>query len=141
MHNFTVQSGVTLTLTGCAYPRPLIIAATGAVEIQGTIDVSAFAGPYAGAGGSPPCGQILPLGNGGGGVGQSTNYPNSSAGGGSFCSPGGSGAVSSGTVAPGGSLYGTATLVPLVAGSAGGNNNGGGRARVRAEEPSRSPRG
>ena len=75
-------------------------------------------------GGVPPCGAALPLGNGGGGSGYGGNYPTSGAGGGSFCGLGGTGG-GTGTLAPGGSTYGIATLIPLVAGSAGGAFNPG----------------
>jgi hypothetical protein len=119
MHNFTVESGATLVLNGCSYPRPLIFAVLGAADIQGIINVAA-SGQFPGPGGFPPCEAVNPLGPGGGGVGFSTNYLTSAPGGGSYCGGGGNGS-GTGTLAPGGNPYGLATVIPLAAGSAGGN--------------------
>jgi hypothetical protein len=128
MHDFTVQNAAVLALTSCAYPRPMIFAVLGSANIEGNIDLTG-SGTTAGPGGFPVCNSgNLNLGPGGGGQGFGTNFPSSSAGGGSFCGAGGTG-VGTGTIAPGGNVYGVATLIPIAAGSGGGYlNNGSGYA-------------
>ena len=114
-----VASGQILTLNG---PNPVVIASLGDVDIQGSVNVNGnYNGYYAGAGGWPPFGQNSngPQGPGAGGNGFSATYPTSAAGGGSYCGKGGKGA-GTGLIAPGGSTYGNAAIVPLLAGSAGG---------------------
>ena len=115
----TVASGQILTLNG---PNPVIIASLGDVDIQGSVNVNGFYGSYSpGAGGWPPAGMNAngPQGPGAGGNAQSATYPTSGAGGGSYCGTGGKGG-GTGLIAPGGSTYGNAQNVPLLAGSAGG---------------------
>jgi hypothetical protein len=111
--SFTVASNVTLLLRG---PRVEIIAAARDVDIQGTITAAADPGS-SGPGGYPNT--SLNEGPGAGGNGFVGAFPTSAAGGGSYCGTGGTGS-GTGTIARGGSVYGTPELVPLVAGSAGG---------------------
>ncbi len=120
--SLTIQSSAVLTLLSNVEPRPVILAVVGDVDIQGDIAIAgAFNGP--GSGGNPVFGSGA-QGPGGGGNGLSISYPNSAAGGGSFCGVGG-GAAGVAPLAPGGSMYGHADLIPLVGGSAGGYANGG----------------
>jgi hypothetical protein len=118
-----IASGQILTLNG---PNPVIIASLGDVDIQGAVNVNGFyAGLYPGAGGFPPFGSnsAAPQGPGAGGNGFSPTYPASAAGGGSYCGVGAKG-TGTGLIAPGGSTYGNAQIVPLLAGSAGGYYSG-----------------
>ena len=115
----TIASGQILTLNGA---NPVIIAALGPVDIQGSVNVNGvYASLYPGAGGWPPADNngAAPQGPGAGGNGLSPTYPTSGAGGGSYCGTGGKGA-GTGLIAPGGGTYGNAQLIPLLAGSAGG---------------------
>jgi hypothetical protein len=127
VHDFGITSSGTLSLyASTSYlVYPVIVAATGVVDVQGTISLGAWnIGQYGGAGGNPI--QSIgywSTGPGGGGTGQGTLYPNSGAGGGSFCGVGGTGAGTA-PLAPGGGTYGTASLIPLVGGSAGGYGAG-----------------
>jgi hypothetical protein len=98
--------------------NPIIIAVRTTVKIQGTFNVDA-SGYNPGPGGFP-VGQVL--GPGGGGSGHAAQFPNSAAGGASFCGQGGSAAFASGNQAPGGQVYGTAAVIPLQGGSAGGED-------------------
>jgi hypothetical protein len=130
MRNFTVQSSSTVVLAsaqggiGSQYPLPVIFAVLEKVEIEGAIDLTANGQNYAGAGGNPVYGGGSGQGFGGGQNGYTAGTdPYSAPGGGSFCGTGGTGG---GTMdggyplAQGGTPYGTAKIVPLVAGSAGG---------------------
>jgi hypothetical protein len=117
--SLTIASGQILTLNGA---NPVIIAALGPVDIQGSVNVNGvYASLYPGAGGWPPADNngAAPQGPGAGGNGLSPTYPTSGAGGGSYCGTGGKGA-GTGLIAPGGGTYGNAQLIPLLAGSAGG---------------------
>jgi hypothetical protein len=141
--SFTLTSGSTLNLLGS---RPLIIAADGPIEIDGTITTTEFnsngssfgggaASPNrAGGGGQSP----VDTANGGGqgGAAVQDTQPRG-AGGGAFCGPGGQGSLpvgsDAGTPSMGGTPYGPPELVPLMGGSSGGatdffsdSNHGGG---------------
>lgn len=94
------------------------IVALESFEILGSIDAGAQTS-YASAGGFAPPGkeETKGLGPGGGGAGSPTN----GGAGGSYCGLGGNGAANmNGMVAEPGVAYGSAAIVPLVGGSAGG---------------------
>jgi hypothetical protein len=134
-NSFTVEQTAALRFTGVL---PVIVVVRGSVNIQGQVLVNAINGA-AGPGGFEGT-------NPGPGVGQngvSAGFPNSGAGGGSFCGVGGAGAASSPPAAQGGATYGNAALVPLFGGSAGGLTNsasasagpgGGGAIEIAAGE-------
>jgi hypothetical protein len=136
MRNFTVESTGTLTLAsaqggiGIQFPLPVIFAVLGQVEIEGAIELNGHAQDYAGAGGNPVYGGSGALGPGGGQNGYIPGTdPSSAPGGGSFCGTGGmgGGTLDGGyPLAQGGTPYGNAKLIPLVAGSAGGYSGPGG---------------
>jgi hypothetical protein len=120
MSALTVDSSANLAFSE---NRPIILAVLGPVDIQGTISVAAF--QYNGGNGATNwSGTSAPQGPGAGGNGFTANFPASGGGGGSYCGVGGTAAVTSGTAAPGGSVYGNATITPLLAGSAGGYVDG-----------------
>jgi hypothetical protein len=102
----------------------LAIVALDSFDVQGKIDASAQS-DYESAGGFRVVGSNARGGGEGGGFeGSATN----GAGGGSFCGVGGKGAaIAGGTLGAGGRPYGSASLIPLVGGSAGGAGvlNGG----------------
>jgi hypothetical protein len=126
VHDFTITTSGTLSLRQQAGHSlyPVIIAALGAVDIQGTLWLGAWdaSGAIGGAGGNPAYGGT-DLGPGAGGAGGSVLFPNSGPGGGSFCGTGGLGGGTS-PLASGGTPYGTANLIPLLGGSGGGYGNG-----------------
>jgi hypothetical protein len=115
--SWTIESTGTLTLNG-TFPLALVALTTITVFANGTIDGTT----------NPPGGFAAPTpdyvqGAGpGGGAGASNNGTGAGAGGGSYCGTGGTG-TSSTAVTP---AYGTSALVPLVAGSSGGNSGYGG---------------
>ena len=135
--NFTtinIPSGVTVTFTRNAANTPAILLATGAVTINGTIDVSGGAGgPFGrpGAGGpggfdgGPGADGIttglagIGLGPGGGGAG---GPGQAGGGGGGYLTAGGNGSF--GTANTGGPAYGTITIRPILGGSGGGGGGG-----------------
>jgi hypothetical protein len=135
---FDISPGVTVRVTGS---QPLEIYATGAVNIQGTLDVSGLNGAdgvtymnggigaigVAGGGNggngsfSSPSGPIdggPATGAGGGGIGQGW----SGGGGAGYAAIGGS---SGGVGGVGGPIYGNADLTGNTAGSGGGGGSGG----------------
>ncbi len=138
LKRLTVASGTTVTVTGS---RALVLLATGAVTIGGTVSLAAsaqgggpggFAGGAGGAKGEGPC-----PGLGGSGDGY-MEYCTSGGGGGGHGGAGGAGG-DSGCAAPhafkggaGGGVCGVASLVPLVGGSGGA---GGTNAGVPASKP------
>lgn len=129
--NFTtVNIGVTVTFTKNAKNTPVVILATGDVNMTGTIRVSGsnystqipgkggpggFDGGYGGVSGRD-AGAGQGPGGGGGGRFQSASY--NYGGGAGYRTAGGAG---SGPLAgAGGSVYGTERLIPLIGGSGGG---------------------
>ncbi|HLK40803.1 MAG TPA: hypothetical protein VKU41_28815 [Polyangiaceae bacterium] len=119
VHSVIVQQGAAVSVKGAP---PLVLVATTTVSIQGTVQ-SATPGNAGGP-------QVTQSGAGGGpGGGADGNH--AGAGGGGYCGTGGPGAPNDDATAPaaGGRSYGSATLVPLIGGSAGGNhgdyNDGG----------------
>jgi hypothetical protein len=136
VQSLTVDSTATISIHGTT---PAILVVLGAADIQGVLDVgsTAFNQPV-GAGGfawhTP--------GKGVGQTGGAGSYGGSGPGGGSFCGVGGNGAAATGQPAPGGQTYGVAPLVPLVGGSAGGDElpglnrggAGGGAVQISARD-------
>jgi hypothetical protein len=119
MNSLTVNSSAVLTPSD---PRPVIFAVLGKVQITGTLNVAANSDQGT-AGATTWAGTTTPQGLGAGINGDTTNNPNSGGGGGSYCGVGGKAGAGTGPAASGGSAYGGPTLVPLVAGSAGGYVN------------------
>jgi hypothetical protein len=99
---------------------PVIMVALTTIEILGHFNASAsgfgaLAGGYTGAAG------VVGAGMGGGGVGTSSQVtPGVGGGGGSYCGAGGKGGAATATQGQAGSVYGSASLIPLLGGSAGG---------------------
>jgi hypothetical protein len=131
LNSLKIESSQTLTMTDSV---PVIFAVHTTVVISGGLNFSAsyyVPGPGATAGNVN-----YSQGPGAGGNGASVLYPNSAAGGGSYCGVGGAAAASSGTPAPGGDPYGSPTNVPLLAGSGGGYASnfgaGGGAVQISA---------
>ncbi len=134
--NFTVNAGVTLTITGS---QPLVIRATGTVTINGTIQASGTAGSdgvtstSAGVGGpGGPGGGSGGAGSYSASVGQVPATTGTGAGpgaGGTAWSGGGGGGHalvgSSGNNAAGGAAYGSPSITPLTTGSGAGGGSGG----------------
>jgi hypothetical protein len=120
LKSLTVQTSARLTPSDAT---PVIFAVLGDVQVLGTIDVGANLNA-GGCGALSWVGTSGPQGPGGGGNGYTPNYPASGGGGGSFCGLGGKGGATSGAQAVGGAAYPGPSLVPLVAGSAGGWANG-----------------
>ena len=127
----------TYTLVAAGYleisgSRPLIIAANGNIDIEGTIvgagnnSTSAWTGGGAPGPNSPNRAGLCPLDTASGG-GRPGGGPQSAVGGGGagFCGPGGHGSASAdgGVPANGGESYGTADLIPIVGGSSGGSTD------------------
>ena len=124
---FTLASGATLQITGM---RPLILVANGNLQIDGTI-VGVRSPTNGWYGGGPPapstpmrggqCALNVLAGGGGPGDGAQTG-----AAGGGYCGRGGNGSAlaDGGSPSPGGTSYGTASLVPLAGGASGGSTNG-----------------
>lgn len=124
---FTLANGATLQITGM---RPLILIANGALEIDGTIiGVRSVSNGWYGGGPPAPSTAMraglcaLNVLAGGGGA---ANGSEMGAGGGGYCGKGGAGSAlpDGGTSSPGGTPYGTATLIPLAGGASGGSSNG-----------------
>jgi hypothetical protein len=114
-NSFTLPDTASLTFTDT---NPVILAVLTTVSIQGTIYVNdGNAGGFSVAAPGPGAGQ--------GGSGFASG---AGGGGGSFCGVGGSGgsSTSAGTIPAGGPTYGSASLIPLVGGSNGGDVGGGG---------------
>lgn len=117
VNSLNVGSEQTFTATGS---RPLVVVAAASMQLGGAIRVQSGVRP-----GSIWSGQldgVVGLGPGGGKPGQNTMY-GAGAGGGSYCSPGGKGGSgynqpTSGGLA--GTVYGSASVVPLEGGSSGG---------------------
>jgi hypothetical protein len=119
VNNFVVQNSAVLATTDYYNPYPIIIAALGTVDIQGTLNMGVGTNGWAGPGGFPESGNVS-LGPGGGGLGGAGSaYPTSGSGGGAYCGAGGAGGGTA-PLAPGGAPYGTPEIIPLAAGSAGG---------------------
>ena len=134
--DFTINSGVTLTITG---DQPLIIRASGTVTINGTIQASGgdggngvtfmnagaggAGGPGGGAGGAGIFDPMLgPL------VGATGRGEGPGAGANGWHPGGGAGHSAAGDTtagAAGGAAYGNAALSPISAGSGGGGGSGG----------------
>ncbi|MBI4576042.1 MAG: hypothetical protein HY722_07240, partial [Planctomycetes bacterium] len=144
--SFNIDAGVTVTVTGTI---PLVIRCTGAVTINGTLELSGqaggsgnsnvpggvrgAAGPGGSAGGEGGGASDLPYhgdpgagaGGAGGGTTAGSGQTAGAGGGGGFGLAGGAGA--NGTVAggAGGTAYGDAALTTLQGGSGGGGGGGG----------------
>ncbi len=131
----SIDSTSSLTVSG---PNPLILVALGSVDIAGSIDASADV--Y-----DPDTDAIPGARLDGSGVGGFNNGGPQGGGGGSFCGLGGVGASGTGAIASDsapGMAYGSANLIPLWGGSAGGgatvtsadqvNGNGGGAIQISA---------
>ncbi|MFO0740103.1 MAG: hypothetical protein U0270_29660 [Labilithrix sp.] len=117
--DFIVEQSATLYFSNfqVTNPRPVIIAVSGKVDIQGLLDVSAALG-YLGPGGF---GGTSP----GPGFGGLSGFGNVGGGGGSYCGKGGFGIGNDKQSSLDTSkTYGTPELIPLVGGSAGAGNNG-----------------
>ncbi len=128
--NVTIAGGSEVLVRGS---RPLVVLASGTMQIDGSILVTGD-GSVSGAGGNLPgdCGE----GRGSDGEVQVPGGApgGSGGGGGGFGSSGGSGAPvvdSGGEPSPGGGVSGAATLVPLRGGCSGGK--GGGNGSLEAE--------
>ncbi len=125
VNNFVVQNAAVLGAENYYNAYPIIIAALGTVEIQGTLNVGVGAGlggTYPGPGGFPLFGNAS-LGPGGGASGGAGSaYPTSGSGGGAYCGAGGAGGGTA-PLAPGGAPYGTPEIIPLAGGSAGGGGD------------------
>jgi hypothetical protein len=118
--SWTFQAGADATFNlddGGPLPNAVALVALDTIDVEGTLDASG--GGFVSFGATSP---TKGAGPGGGGAGSTE----SSAGGGGFCGPGGTGsAFPGGTPGAGGVVYGTANLIPLVPGSAGGSTDGG----------------
>ncbi len=133
--SLTIPPGVTARAEGA---DALVIVALGDIVIEGTLrGNSASSTIYAkgpGAYQQPDHDNQPGSGPGGGGAGSLLT----SAGGAGYCGVGGNGASLSGSASKGGASWGTAALVPLVAGSSGGEGgvgrggNGGGAIQLSA---------
>ena len=132
LRSLIIGQTASLRLSGT---NPVILAVLGTVEIQGQLLVNGSTA----AGGGPGPGGYSALANGGPGQGQpafGAANPASNGGGGSYCGLGGSGGAPSGTASGPGLTYGTAAIIPLIGGSAGGtsdaNSYGGGALQISA---------
>jgi hypothetical protein len=111
-NSFALPDTGSLTFTDT---NPVILAVLTTVSIQGTIYVNnGKPGGFSVSAPGPGAGQ--------GGMGFAIT---SGGGGGSFCGVGGQGGNTTPPVAAGGTTYGSANLVPLIAGSNGGGTEGG----------------
>jgi hypothetical protein len=111
-NSFALPDTASLTFTDT---NPVILVVLTTVSIQGQIYVNdGNAGGFSGSAPGPGAGQ--------GGNGFASG---SGGAGGSFCGVGGLGGSPTPPIPAGGPTYGFANLVPLVAGSAGGENGGG----------------
>jgi hypothetical protein len=124
--NLHIASEGTLRVFG---PRPLVVLASGDMEIEGTLDVSARGtepGAGGGVGGTPraPDGGGLVRGRGGSSMGV---YSDGGGGGGGLCSTGGNGGAGGPAMGGGRGEGLVITLEPLVGGGGGGLGPGGGR--------------
>ncbi len=136
--SFTIAKGVTVTVVG----GPLLLAVTGAIDIEGTLDASgarggdgvsssSFGKGGVGAAGAGDGGDGVLSGNpapGHDGVGLGKGFAGvtwQGGSGGGFASVGGTSASSKfGAGVAGGVAYGTIDLLPLFAGSGGGGGSG-----------------
>jgi hypothetical protein len=133
LSGLTLQSGRTITIVGT---RPLVFAVIGDAVIDGTISANA-SGTTPGPGGNFDCAPATTGGLGGNGTNGPGSWPGDSTagasggGGGGFGTNGGNGGISDTDNNPsggcndcpgggGGQAHGSATLVPLLAGCAGG---------------------
>jgi hypothetical protein len=119
-HAIHVEPNTVLRLDGGHIPLALV--ALDTITLGGSISVL----PGLGGGAFNAVADMPGAGPGGGGGGSGTSTLGG--GGGSFCGLGGQGGVEQGSAAtpyPQTAAYGTAELVPLVAGSAGGKGVGG----------------
>jgi len=132
--SLTIPAGVTASAEG---GDPLVIVALGDIVVDGTLLGSSVTDPYwLGPGAQQQSGNenVAGAGSGGGAAGT----PMSSAGGAGYCGAGGDGASLTGSASKGGASWGTAALVPLVAGSDGATGgvgpggNGGGAIQLTA---------
>ena len=120
--SLTVNQSAQVAVQGSV---PLVLWAETTVNIQGSMDAQpAFGASNAGGAAQTQSGG----GGGAGGGGAASGASNVAGGGGGYCGVGGTGAnsaVDAGAATPGGRSYGNATLLPLVAGSAGGGQGAG----------------
>jgi len=123
VRNVEVAAGGTITVGG---ERPLVIVASGDIDIAGTIDVSARQGEPGPGGGAGGFGDALNgegVANGTGGEHVDT-FDDGGGGGGGMCGAGGAGGLG-GTAAGGaGGAAVTTELTPLIGGSGGGRGRG-----------------
>lgn len=123
VHNLEVDAGGTINVSGA---RPLVIVASGDIEIAGTIDVSAREGEPGPGGGAGGFGDALNgegVANGTGGV-HIDPFDDGGGGGGGLCGSGGAGGLG-GTAAGGAGGSAVITeLTPLIGGSGGGRGRG-----------------
>ncbi len=126
VHDLSVARGASLRVTGA---RPVAIAASGQVRVDGVIDVSAR-GREPGPGGSFGGRSDRPEGGGraGGRPGQyAETYPDGGGGGGGMCGAGGAGGSGGGADGGEGGAGASTMLEPLSGGSGGGVGFGGTR--------------
>src|SRR5580692_32259 len=108
------------SVVSIADAKPLVIVALTTIDILGRLDASSQGNDPI-AGGVKGVAGMTGGGQGGGLGGQTTdNTPGIGGGGGGFCGAGGAGGNSTSTLGAGGVAYGSPTLIPLAAGSAGG---------------------
>lgn len=123
VRNVDIGAGGAITVDG---QRPLVIVASGDIDIAGTIDVSARqgeAGPGGGGGGFGDALNGEGVANGTGGV-HVDLFDDGGGGGGGLCGSGGAGGLG-GTAAGGaGGSAVTTELTPLLGGSGGGRGRG-----------------
>jgi len=119
LKSLTIIDTASLSFSG---PNPVILAVLTTVSIQGTL--------YLGDGEAGGFGESVP--GPGAGLGLGVGYATSSGGGGaSYCGLGGAGGYSTAPVPAAGPTYGTATLVPLLAGSHGAGSAGAGGGAIQ----------
>jgi hypothetical protein len=116
VRSLTVASGVTVSVQGA---DALVVLALDHIDVSGTLLGNSTFNPLRTAPGAVDFAMPNALGQGLGGGGAATG--DTSGGGGGFCGHGGAGATLLTTPAAGGTSYGTANLIPLLAGSGGGN--------------------
>ncbi|HSY21601.1 MAG TPA: hypothetical protein VK841_05785, partial [Polyangiaceae bacterium] len=116
-HSWRIEANAVVTI---ADSKPLVIVALTTIDILGRLDASSQ-GDDPIAGGIKGVAGMTGGGAGGGLAGQTTdNTPGIGGGGGGFCGAGGAGGNATSTLGAGGASYGSATLIPLTPGSAGG---------------------